>query len=347
MKNRNVAIVCLSHYQGGMELDAIKHAGMFRRHNVNTILICRKNTYLEQAALSKELPTYSIDFKAKLGIALINEYKADNKAAENIHVSFFGTSEIKSIYFAVKGLGCKVILRHGTTMSSPKTDMIHALFYRCVSSYVSISDHLNDNVKAIFPINDKPVKTIYNPVDSSHTQEASPKQNQFIHVERVEEGKGVFDAVEALGKSNIPRENKRITFVGAVKPHIKSQLTELAKKGSVQIQFEGFVKDPFTHYKIHKFLLFPSHGEGLGNTILEALQCGLTCITYNNTVFPEFTSLGCQAFYLAEDRNIQDLALKIEAAFESSLSLEVNPNFHVLAKHFSEESAIRQWQPLL
>ncbi|CCN47596.1 putative UDP-Glycosyltransferase/glycogen phosphorylase [Vibrio nigripulchritudo MADA3029] len=347
MGNPKVAIVCLSHFQGGMELDAIKHADMFNRHGINSVLICRKKTYLENAANQMNFPTFSIDFKAKLGIALIRSLRKIIKQQSISTLIFFGTSEIKSIYFAVKGLDCQVILRHGTTMSSPKTDVLHSWFYSCVSSYVSISDHLNNNIKQIFPVSNKSVTTIYNPVDASKTQSSKAKSKCFLHVGRVEEGKGVFDAVVALGKADIPRECKSLTFVGAFEFDAKDRLEKLAKQEQVNVSFEGFVSDPTPLYQSHSFLLFPSHGEGLGNTILEGLQSNQAAICYGNTVFPELKELGFENMYLADHLNTDSLAKQIEAAFHNASDEAINPNLSLLEKYFSETYAIQKWSALI
>lgn len=100
----------------------------------------------------------------------------------------------------------------------------------------------------------------------------------------------------------------------------------------------------------HIFFLFPSYGEGLGNVILEALKYGLICITYNNTVFNEFTNnLEFRYFYTAENKNIDSLAKAIELAIIDSDKIKDNSNPHYLNynKYFSESVFIEKWKSIL
>lgn len=74
--NLKVAIVCLSHYQGGMELDSIRNTQIFLRNNINSILICKKNSFIEKKAIELNIPFHSIDFSRKLSIKLIVQLRS-------------------------------------------------------------------------------------------------------------------------------------------------------------------------------------------------------------------------------------------------------------------------------
>ncbi|WP_198158335.1 glycosyltransferase family 4 protein [Enterovibrio coralii] len=331
-----------------MELDALKQTKLFRDHGVDAILICREGTFLEQVSIEQGVPFQSIKFKSKLSISLIRGLRTAIKKYGIGTLIFFGASEIKSIFFAVMGLNCRVIVRHGTTKSSSKKDPIHRLFYSCVSDYVGISQHLSKNILKILPSSENNVHTIYNSlaVDSTEYNKNAPLT--FLHVGRVEEGKGVLDAVQALCRANIPSESKVITYVGAIdKVEIKEEVENIAKKGDVTVKFEGFCGDVTPFYKENSFFLFPSHGEGLGNVILEAISKGLSCITYDNTVFPEFSHLGFNGVYSAADRDIDALARMIEKAYEERQKLKLEDNMVLFNDMFSTDCNVRNWLDLI
>jgi glycosyltransferase involved in cell wall biosynthesis len=346
MNSINVAVVCLSHFQGGMELDAIRHTNMFERNLIQSILICRQGTFLESQAIKQNIPFISINFKHKLSIKLIYGIKKVIREKNLTHIVFFGASEIKSIFFAVKSSQCKVIIRHGTTKSTPKKDILHRLFYSCVSHYVAISNHLHTNILDILPAQSAQVTTIYPSLPRNETYLSDYKKTQdFLFVGRVEKGKGIFDAIIALGHSEIPTTCKKLTIVGSIDPLIKNHLYDLASNANITINLIGYVDDPSSYYESHRYFLFPSYGEGFGNVILEALYNNMICITYNNTVFPEFINLGFSNFYLAETRDIIDLSKKINIAFDMRNSSSKN-NISLVNEFFSEKSAMKKWSDI-
>lgn len=347
MKNAKVAILCLSHYEGGMELDSIKHTDLFLRHGIDAILICRKGTFLEKKANKDKIPNIAIDFKAKLSLKLILQLRTAIQEHGITTLVFFGASEIKSICFAVKRTSCKVIVRHGTTKSTPKKDFLHKFFYQCVENYVAISDHLRRNALEILPSTETQVNTIYNSVQKTTMPKDSPNSPTFVFVGRVEKGKGIYDAVEALNYASIPCEHKKLTIVGSVDQATQDTLEKIASSGQVKLIFTGFVNDPESYLRENAFFLFPSYGEGLGNVVIEALTNGLTCITYDNTVFPEFIQLGFKPFYLAKDRNTDDLSDNIESAYNNFQKDQNNPHTMLVKKYFNEEACVSNWVKIL
>jgi glycosyltransferase involved in cell wall biosynthesis len=341
--SKKIAILCLSHFEGGMEIDALKYTKHFNDIGYDCRLICRASTFLNYKAESQGIPHHTINFKYKLDIRLILGLRRIIQSEQISTLIFFGTSEIKSIYFAVKKLNCKVIVRHGTTMSSPKKDMIHSLLYSCVDSFVGISEHLRRNVHDIFPTNDKPVKAIYNFTEIPNPI-ATPRERPFLFVGRVEKSKGIEDAIIALGKADIHVSLKQLTVVGRCRSDYIDKLEGLAREHGILLNFTGYTDKPEQMYLSHRYFLFPSYGEGLGNVTIEALSHGLQCISYNNTVFPELKEIGFQNLHLSINRNIDDLSQTLTAV--TTLNFIEN-DYDVLQKHFSKQVSSENWKKLL
>ncbi|WP_039849436.1 MULTISPECIES: glycosyltransferase family 4 protein [Grimontia] len=331
-----------------MELDALKQTNLFLSYGVDAVLICRKNTFLEQIAKEQDIPLISIDFKAKLSIPLIFGLRKAIKEIDINTLIFFGASEIKSIYFSVMGTNCRVIVRHGTTKSSSKKDPIHRIFYSCVSDYVGISEHLSRNILDILPASEGQVHTIYNSLDTNDIGFNRNSSLTFLHIGRVENGKGVIDAIKALSKAKIPIQSKVITYVGSIEEKsVQKEIERLALEGGVNVVFEGFCKNVSSFYSDNSFFLFPSYGEGLPNVMLEAISKGLSCITYDNTVFSEFIKLGFDGVYLAEDRNIDDLSKMIEIAYQERKGVNLEANMTRFNDVFSINGNIKKWLELI
>ncbi|WDO02050.1 glycosyltransferase family 4 protein [Aeromonas allosaccharophila] len=318
----NLALVCLSHYWGGMEIDTLKLTKSFSAHGVPVILVCKKDSILHHEALESDVGNiYPISFKRHLDINIIvGIYRL--LAHRNVsNIIFFGTSEIKSIYFSV--LFCSretnVIVRYGTTMSTSKKDFLHNLFYSCVSTHVGISQHITTNIKNIIPISKRAKinciypSTIFPKLDAKSCLFDQRKGNKIIIVSRVVEGKGHEDLI--LATKSI---DAIITVVGSGdQSYINALINKIESNDIHKYQFIGSVKYDEVSNKLieNGIFVFPSYGEGLGNSLVEALGMGLVCITYDNTVFREFEDMGFY-IHLVENRNVEKLAFKINEVIQ-------------------------------
>ena len=125
------------------------------------------------------------------------------------------------------------------------------------------------------------IHTIYNGVD---TEEFHPSVNKktnqiltLVSTGRLIERKGYKYLIEAL------KNNNQVKLILIGDGNIKNKLEYLANQYKVDINFVGSVK----HDKIKNYLnqadifVLPSLNEGMSNSILEAMACGLPIITTN------------------------------------------------------------------
>ena len=123
------------------------------------------------------------------------------------------------------------------------------------------------------------IDVIYNGVD---VDEFKPLKNKkigkkikLISTGRLIERKGYNYLIEALKVNN----NIELTLIG--EGNLKKELEDLAKKNKVNVKFLGRVN----HKLISNYLrnadifILPSLNEGMSNSILEAMACGLPIIT--------------------------------------------------------------------
>lgn len=119
-------VLCLSHFEGGMELDAIKLCENLTSYNEKTILVCKENTFISNRAEEKGVNYKEVNFKRKLSLKLILELRAILIKHRVKNLIFFGASELKSIYFSLIGLNeVNLIVRYGTTRNTSKKNFVH------------------------------------------------------------------------------------------------------------------------------------------------------------------------------------------------------------------------------
>ena len=353
----NTLVICLSPYSGGMEMDAIKLARLLCEEVSITLLAksgCFIESYYQKYMLDSDIELKTVNFSTAFSPAIIRKTRSvlQEKAIRN--VVFFGASELRSLFFAFMGYDLNVLVRHGTTKTRPKKDWLHRLVYSCVNYHIAICQHLADNVKAIIPFaKNTQLKVIYPSLRQEPHLILDRKQGEtvrLIHVGRVADGKGQREAIEAcsiLYEHDIPFE---LVLVGEVDPEYEKSFNEqLNKKPYAQaIRVVGYTDDVGKYYQQAEIFIFPSKGEGLSNSFIEALSYGLICIAYDNTSFPELQQLGF-AFYLAQDKNIDDLKNMLLKAVEQrkkeSIPLVEQAN-HALS-FFSAEREKNEYLDLL
>jgi glycogen synthase len=121
---------------------------------------------------------------------------------------------------------------------------------------------------------------IFYPPDSPRPSEAEVR---VLYVGRVvREHKGLENLVPAFEK--LTRESSRAVSLDIVGDGaFRSDLENLARSLGVEetVKFSGWVKreDLLAHYQAAQIFVLPSVGDGMTNSILEAMACGLPIVT--------------------------------------------------------------------
>jgi glycosyltransferase involved in cell wall biosynthesis len=346
----STAIICLSPYSGGMEIDAIKLAKKLSPYTTVT-LIAKKGYFIANSSNEyigyNNIELETISFHASLSFSIIFGIRRiiQEKGVEN--VIFFGASELKSLYFSFLGLDINLIIRHGTTKSHPKKDWFHRLIYSNVNYHVSICQHLQKNVEYIIPFGGKSKSILlYSSIEIPSVQSVPHEKLTLLHIGRIAPGKGQADAIKAC---KILYENG-IDFifylVGGFDQKYEQPFMELydSLPYKDKIVLSGFSDKVGDYYSQSDIFLFPSHGEGLSNAFLEALSYGLECIAYHNTSFPELQEMGFN-FHLVEDKNIHQLSTTL--LFCAQHPAFYSENRAKIANDFSVQKEIEYYLELL
>ncbi len=353
---KNTAVICLSPNKGGMELAALKLALILSRF-VKITLIVQKNKFMHEQCLNNDdfssLSFKTISFKSTFSTSIILNTRQIIKSNNIKNVIFVGASELKSLYFSFLGLDINLIVRHGTTKSTPKKDFFHKLIYSDVNYHVAISKHLSKNVKQIVPFG-KQTKliTIYPsmPKNISNKEKTDNSELKLLHVGRIAPGKGLKEALESC---EILHKNKikfTLDSYGGMaekyKDEFESFLETLAYKDSFHLR--GFTNNIYDEYPKHDIFIFPTKGEGFGNVMMEAIAHGIIVLAFDNTAITNFKEMGFN-INLVKDGDIKALEeqlLYISNNLEKEKSY-AEKNMDLAKNIFSSERETKEYLELL
>lgn len=355
----NTAIICLSPYYGGMEMDAFQMAVMLSEFTKVTFLV-KKDSLIEKKhkkeAIKLGIKVESVGFIKNISLSLIIGVRKIIKTNKIKNVIYFGASELKSLYFSFLKLEINLLIKHGTTKSSSKKDFLHRLIYSQVDFHIAICEHIAKNVKQIIPFGKKTqLVTIYSSLRNMPSHIRNPEKCVdrplvILHVARITDGKGQIDAIKAC--EVLYAQNKDFIFylVGDMDPNYENQfqsfLNNLPYKDSIRL--EGFTADIAQYYRKADLFIFPSKGEGLSNSFIEALSYGLACISYKNTSFPELKTLGFE-FQIAEDQNIESLKDTLHSSLKyiEQHPVPIYENIELAKQLFTKERELKDFLALL
>lgn len=352
-KIKPVAVMCFSDNNGGMELDAIKLAGLLHE-NCDVILFCKKDSFIHcQLKNQTRIEFIPISFISRIfSLSMLVSVRKEIKRKNINNIVFFGASELKTLYFSFLGLGLNVIVRHGTTKSHKKNGLIHQLVYSCVSYHVALSKHLLRNVKTIVPVtSESAYKIIYpsyeikSPICSSGS--VVHEELRIIHVGRIAAGKGQIDAVRACGLLQNKGVKFQLDLLGGLEANTYAEALQ-SEINSIdfgeRVHLRGHVTNVTEYLKATDVFLFPSAGEGMPNAFIEAMHHGAVCIAYENTVFPEFLEMGFY-IHLVKDGDINGLSQKLLQVSLDITNEKLNSKINVglVQSYFRVEEELSQW----
>lgn len=350
---QSTAIICLSSNFGGMELDAIKLAKKLSPY-MKVTLVTKANGFTERNFdkyfdKSDEVYLESIAFKSSLSFNIFKKARGIIKKYNIKNIIYFGASELKSLYFSFIGFEINLIVRHGTTKSTPKKDIFHKLIYSKVNYHVSICKHLQKNVRYIIPFgkNSKEI-LIYSSIKFEDSKKIKNDKITLVHTGRINRGKGQIDAIKAC-QVLVDNDIDFIFYiVGGYEKGFEDEFNEFYNivEYKNKIKLVGFSNEVKRYLDKSDIYIFPSYGEGLSNSFLEALATGTFCISYSNTSFPELKELGFD-FNIVENKNIEKLKENLLAIVKNKITVNSEKNKKLIKELFSEEVEINKYLEIL
>ncbi len=146
---------------------------------------------------------------------------------------------------------------------------------------------------------------------------------EAIYLGRLAPTKGLETLLRAWQRVVAVRSDARLTIVGGGSDAYRSELERLARELRIvdRLSFTGRVSDERKErlLRSHRIFVFPSHEEGFGIALVEAMRAGLPCVTFDLEVFRELFPRGRVA---VETGNMEALADAMLLLLEDSAERE-------------------------
>ena len=153
-----------------------------------------------------------------------------------------------------------------------------------------------------------------NGVDVEYMMKLKPYEDDncyydAVFLARLAPSKGIFEIPEIWSKVVERCPNARLAMIGNGTPEVKKELQGIIEKYHMErnIQMLGYLEneEAYRFLKSSKVFLFPSHEEGWGISIAEALSCGLPVVAYDLPIYKYIFKYGV---FEAPKGNVEKMA---------------------------------------
>ena len=296
---KNVAIIVQNLYGGGAERTAANLSLCLKdRYNVHLIVFNGSDIKYPYGGTLHDLKLPPAKGKVKKFLTLLKRVSAVKKIkSENkIDVSISLMPGANRVNVLSKR-GDKIItsIRNQMSLSKAstpaqlrKTGSQIRFSSKRSDCVVTLSDGVRDDLIKTFGINGDIIRTIYNPCDgellrtaakANHDKASVLGSHSITTMGRLLEQKGQWHLIRAMSEvvKSVSDAELYILGEGPLESELKKLVTEYGLTDHVNLL--GFVEAPHAYVMNSSVFVFPSLYEGLGNVILEAMSCGVPCIS--------------------------------------------------------------------
>lgn len=212
-------------------------------------------------------------------------------------ISFLDSANVANILSGKQK--CRVVVSVRIQLSGDKTFIYRhlvapmvKLLYNKTDKVVAVSKTVEMDLNKNFDIEQEKLITIYNGYDLEKIAEESKKEIQageerwfgadnfiFCTFGRYEAQKAQWHLVRAFREITEKHPNAKLLMFGrgAMKEYLVTLVKELQMEDNIRV--EDFIPNPYAVMKRCNAFVLPSTYEGLSNALIEAMACGLPCIS--------------------------------------------------------------------
>jgi glycosyltransferase involved in cell wall biosynthesis len=193
----------------------------------------------------------------------------------------------------------------------------------------------------------KNLEVIPNPLSFYPKEQSSLENKQVICVGKQSYQKGQDLLLKTWAKVNEKYPDWSLVIYGKFEPTLKLQ--KKAKDLSIKksVSFYRPEKDIQSKYMESSIYVMSSRYEGFGMVLIEAMACGVPCVSFNCNYGPSDIIKQGEDGYLAENGNITELASKIiKLIEEKNLRKQMGAKAKQNVKRYLPEVIVKQWDEL-
>lgn len=309
-KRKKIALIVNTLSSGGAEhVAANLSRALSERYDVDIILNDGENIRYpyEGRIITLGMPPDSDRMSGKYQLSalikrtvLLKRLKNENKYAAAY--SFSDNTNLSNVLSGARFGRTVISARYslaGKEKSEKRKSYINrlALAASCVlaNTVVSCSEEIGDELKKKYLCRRGKLRVIYNGVDPGEADNAvkaartdgkgnnGRKIPEIISAGRLSEQKAQWHLLYALKVLKDRGIEAHLTILG--EGPLRSELEDLCRELGIegQVSMPGWVQDPYSYYADADTAVFTSSYEGFSNAILEALACGVPCISTDHS----------------------------------------------------------------
>lgn len=232
--------------------------------------------------------------------------------------------------------------------SMKQSGLARELAVRFADQVIVLSKNDLDNYRDNYKDADN-ITYIYNPVAFKKSVNKNINKHRIIAAGRLLEQKGfdlLIDAWNIIEKKD-GNSDWFLDIYGTGK--LESQLVDqINKHGLKRVHLKGYADNIEAEYLESSIFVLSSRHEGFGLVLIEALACGVPCVSFNCHEGPAEIISDNVNGYLVENGNINQLADRImRLMVDEKLRKRFSENAHKDLQRFELQEVLNSWEELL
>jgi glycosyltransferase involved in cell wall biosynthesis len=300
MTQLKILKICGSKSWGGLEKFFLESSEKLQNTGHNVTIACPVNSNIFVNAANKNLNITSFNFSNK--ITAIRKLTSLLKTSDFDIIHSHYSNDLWSVIPAIKQSKskAKLVLTKAMESGVSKKDLLHRQLYKRVDAIIAISKYIAANVEKTTPVPKTKITIINDAVDTNifnpslfnrkklREERGIKDETVLTFLGRITLGKGLEDLINAVEiiRTQSPEQKIIILVAGSAikgeeKYEIEIKNIVKQKKLNNVFTFLGYCTNTAEILACTDILVFPSHTESFGITVIEAMAMGVPVAASN------------------------------------------------------------------